>query len=75
MTEKFHVVREHLGDKQYMPGDTREAVRTEVAHLIPQVLVPEDEAPHRKADRKPANKAEPKVQNKAEVKTENKAVS
>lgn len=65
MSEIFYVVREHLGDKQYFPGDTREAVRTEVAHLIPQVLVPEDEARHLKTDRKPAPKTGQKTTAKA----------
>lgn len=63
MTQKFEVIRQHLGDRLYMPGQEREAIQGDVAHLVANgVLKPV----HAKADPKVANKAEPKVQNKAE---------
>lgn len=31
---EYTVLREHLGDRQYMPGDKREAAPAEVAHLV-----------------------------------------
>ena len=31
---KFKVLREHLGDKAYKSGDTREAIASDVAHLV-----------------------------------------
>lgn len=34
MTKEFRVIRQHLGDRMYMPGDTREADPKEVAHLV-----------------------------------------
>ena len=58
---KYDVLRQHLGDKMYMPGDTREAAQGDVQHLINNGVLAEA-----KADRKPANKAEPAVANKAD---------
>jgi len=57
----YKVVRQHFGDKMYMPGDEREAAEGDVAHLIRNgVLVEEKKA-------KPlANKAAPAVKNKSE---------
>lgn len=31
---EFVVKRQHLGDRMYLPGDTRQAAESEVAHLI-----------------------------------------
>lgn len=43
---KFRTMRQHLGDRMYMPGDTREAAAADVAVLVKSgVLLPlEDEA-------------------------------
>lgn len=40
MSDKFEVVREHVGDKHYFPGDLRVIKKAEVAHLVPHVLIP-----------------------------------
>lgn len=55
----FEVKRQHLGDKMYMPGDTREAAPGDVQHLIDNGVLAEV-----KAERKPPNKSEPPVSNK-----------
>ena len=34
MNKSYLVKREHIGDKDYKPGDTREAHPTDVAHLV-----------------------------------------
>jgi hypothetical protein len=34
MTVRFRVLRQHLGDRDYAPGDTREADPAVVAHLV-----------------------------------------
>lgn len=53
---KYNVLRQHLGDQMYMPGDTREANAAEVKHLVDRgVLEP---AGDEKAERAPKNKAE-----------------
>lgn len=31
---EFVVKRQHLGDRMYLPGDTRQAAESEVAHLV-----------------------------------------
>ncbi|WP_309086459.1 hypothetical protein [Chelativorans sp.] len=54
---KFHVLRQHYGDKQYLPGDTREASEGDVKHLVDNGVLSK-EAPKAKAEAKPANKAE-----------------
>lgn len=59
---KYNVIRQHLGDKMYMPGDSREASPGEVKHLLANGVIEEA-----KADPKPANKAEPKLQNKSDA--------
>lgn len=38
--EKYTVVRDHEGDRPYAVGDEREAIASEVAHLVPHVLKP-----------------------------------
>lgn len=48
---KFTVIRQHLGDKMYMPGDVREAAESDVAHLVRnKVLVKARPAPKNKAE-------------------------
>lgn len=37
---KYHVVRGHVGDKDYVKGDIREADPADVAHLIGLCLEP-----------------------------------
>lgn len=58
---KFTVIRQHLGDKMYMPGDEREAAESDVAHLVRNgVLKAKSEpAPKNKAEKSaPKNKGE-----------------
>lgn len=62
---KYRVVREHIGDKPYAPGDERIAAPADVAHLVPNVL--EDRGPVK------AEKAEAPAKNKAEAPAANKA--
>jgi len=68
MTElrDYRVAREHEGDRFYKEGEIRKAVPSDVAHLVPRVLVPvdpsgakaEQSALNNKAERAaPANKA------------------
>ena len=59
--QKYRVVRPHLGDKEYVEGDTRTADPRDVAHLVPQVLEP-IAAP--KPASKPAAKPAPKGKGK-----------
>ena len=61
---KFHVIRQHYGDKMYVPGDTREAEEGAVKHLLANGVLSK-EAPKAKAEAKPKNKAESAPQNKA----------
>jgi len=61
MSEKFRVIRQHLGDKFYQPGDERTADPAAVKHLVAQgVLAPikakAEPAPANKAERAPKNK-------------------
>lgn len=51
----YEVVRQHLGDKMYMPGDKREASPPDVQHLVKNGVLTEAKS-----------KAEPKLPNKAE---------
>lgn len=32
--QSFNVLRQHYGDRDYLPGDTREADPAQVAHLV-----------------------------------------
>lgn len=59
----YKVLRQHYGDKQYWPGDTRQAEQRDVQHLIDGGTLA---APAAKAEPKPSNKAEPAVVNKAD---------
>lgn len=67
---KFEVVRQHLGDKMYLPGDKREMSEDDAKHLVPHVL---RKASVSKAAPAPKNKAEPAPTNKAEPAPTNKA--
>lgn len=58
----FKVIRQHYGDKLYMPGDRREADGRDVAHLVENGVLEPVKA---KAEAPTKNKAEPAVQNKA----------
>lgn len=62
----YTVARRHDGDKEYRPGDTREARPTDVAHLVrmgvlvePEAKAETSKAPAKKAPAKkaPAKKA------------------
>jgi hypothetical protein len=57
---KYEVLRQHFGDRMYMPGDEREALAGDVAHLVTAGVLG---AP----SKKPAKKAEPAPKNKAEA--------
>lgn len=63
MSKSYEVIRQHLGDKMYMPGDTREATPSDVQHLVQNGVLRET-----KAERKVANKAEPALANKSAAK-------
>lgn len=52
---KYKVIRQHYGDKQYMPNDTREANPSEVKHLVDAGVLEEAKA---KAETPASNKAE-----------------
>lgn len=51
----YQVIRQHLGDKMYMPGDTREANPSDVKHLVDAGVLKDAKA---KAETAPINKAE-----------------
>ncbi|HEV2552721.1 MAG TPA: hypothetical protein VGV17_03040 [Bosea sp. (in: a-proteobacteria)] len=61
--QKFRVLRDHDGDRFYLPGDIREANPSEVAHLVGKVLEPAKDAGEWDGE---AAKAEPTPKNKAE---------
>jgi len=50
----YNVLRQHLGDKMYMPGDERDAAENDVVHLVQNGVL----APASKSESIPANKAE-----------------
>lgn len=56
---KFKVLRQHLGDRMYMPGDEREANEGDVGHLVDNgVLEAKRDAPAKsKKEPAPKNKA------------------
>lgn len=56
---KFEVLRRHLGDKLYEPGEEREATEGDVAHLVRSgVLKKAEPAPKNKAEKAaPKNKS------------------
>ncbi|NSL20561.1 hypothetical protein [Agrobacterium tumefaciens] len=51
----YDVLRQHLGDKMYMPGDIREVAPGDVQHLIDNGVLREAKA---KSEPTPSNKAE-----------------
>ncbi|MDW9368834.1 hypothetical protein GOB34_14280 [Sinorhizobium meliloti] len=59
---EFTVKRQHLGDRMYLPGDTRQAAESEVAHLIRNGVLQKEKAPKPEKGKAetgaPANKAE-----------------
>ncbi|PYB71501.1 hypothetical protein [Rhizobium wuzhouense] len=59
----YKVLRQHLGDKMYLPGDDRKAKPADVAHLVKSGVLVESEGA--KAEKLASNKAEPPVRNKA----------
>lgn len=59
-TKHFKVLRQHLGDRSYAPGEFRTANPREVAHLVASGTL------------KAVEKAAPKAQNKAAPTVENK---
>lgn len=56
----YKVLRQHIGDKEYQAGETREAEQSSVAHLVAAGVLAEN-----KAAPAAKNKAEPAVANKA----------
>lgn len=84
---KFYVTRQHIGDKLYMPGDTREANESDVKHLVGKTLskdppkaannakkpVGRAAKPAGRAPRNIASKATPAPANKADPAPANKA--
>ncbi|PLU73432.1 hypothetical protein BMJ22_22855 [Sinorhizobium medicae] len=54
---KFYVTRQHIGDKLYMPGDTREANESDVKHLIGKTLAKEPPSKADNAEKKPSGRA------------------
>ena len=58
---KFEVLRRHIGDKPYEPGDFREATESDVKHLVDGGVL-----------RRVQEKAEPAPKNKAETAPKNK---
>lgn len=60
----YKVLRQHLGDRMYMPGDTRMALPSVVSHLVSAGVLSEEAG---EKDAKPMkNKAAKPVANKAE---------
>lgn len=47
----YNVLRQHFGDKLYLPGDEREATPADVAHLVVNGVLEE------KSEGQPKNKA------------------
>ena len=70
---KYHVHREHQGDRFYRKGDQREAEVTEVAHLVRAGVLSEAGDAAGGAASEPEEKAEPKPKNKAAAAVENKS--
>lgn len=62
----YDVRRQHLGDKMYMPGDQRDALPADVAHLVANGVLSD-------AEPDVATKAEKPVKNKAAKPLANKA--
>lgn len=65
---KFVVLRRHRGDRDYRPGDEREASESDVAHLVRAGVLRRKEEPKKaqaKAEEAPQNKAEAAPVNKS----------
>lgn len=60
-TRKYRVLRQHYGDKEYYPGDSRELNGIDGAHLVSMGLLEEEQ----KKAPEPSNKMESEPQNKA----------
>lgn len=56
----YVVVRQHLGDKMYMPGDEREASPGDVQHLVDNGVLSESKAKAATPAKNKAIKAAPK---------------
>jgi len=52
---KYTVIRQHFGDRMYMPGEERDATASDVQHLVKAGVLEEAKA---KAEKPVANKAE-----------------
>ncbi|MEH6721047.1 MAG: hypothetical protein V7704_19380 [Aurantimonas endophytica] len=66
---KFEVIRQHLGDRMYMPGDEREISEADAAALVKNGVL---KASRKKAEPAPQNKMEQAPANKAERSTKAK---
>lgn len=56
----YRVLRQHLGDRMYLPGDTREAAVADVVHLVSRgVLGPLDDPAGKPAPKKKAHSGAP----------------
>lgn len=62
---EYLVKREHIGDKLYVPGDTREAEPADVAHLVRLGVLEGGDDATKAAGAAPANKAEAPQKNKS----------
>jgi hypothetical protein len=60
---KFTVLRAHHGDKDYLPGDVRDAKEAEVMHLVDRGVLTPNRA---KAAPAAKTKVEPRRANKAD---------
>lgn len=56
----YTVIRQHYGDKQYMPNDTREANPSDVKHLVDAGVLKEVKTKAESAQANKAEKAAPK---------------
>lgn len=68
---KFVVLRRHRGDRDYRPGDEREANESDVVHLVRAGVLRRKEEPKKtpaKAEAAPQNKAEASPMNKGSKK-------
>ena len=68
---KFEVLRRHRGDRDYRPGDEREANESDVVHLVRAGVLRRKEEPKKaqaKAEEAPQNKAETAPLNKGSKK-------
>lgn len=57
---KFLTTRQHLGDRMYFPGDTREAAAADVADLVKRgVLLPLADQPEKRPPRRKPHQGAP----------------